>query len=211
MARKKGGGGKLNRSEIIQARLDPKLHMAAEILARSQRRTLSSLIETLIEDAIKKNTIPAVVSHNTQIDVFLEKSPVRQEITVKEAADLIWSAEEADRFVMLALILPDFLTVDEDELWFHIKTIAYFWAHFPIDLVSKSGRVLDQQTWPLTNQQGIVKERIREHWPFLKDILEGKETIENLRMLSYKFPEGPLVEKPKDYPHDIKRIDYSVD
>ena len=44
MGRKKGGGGKLNRSEIIQARLDPKLHMAAEIMARAERRTLSSFI-----------------------------------------------------------------------------------------------------------------------------------------------------------------------
>lgn len=51
MGRKKGGGGKLNRSEILQARLNPKLRLGAEIMVRSQRRTLSSLIETLIEAA----------------------------------------------------------------------------------------------------------------------------------------------------------------
>lgn len=211
MARKKGGGGKLNRSEIIQARLDPKIHMAAEILARSQRRTLSSLIETLIEDAIKNTKIPAVISHNTQIDVFLENSTERQEITIKEAVDIIWSPEEADRFAMFALVLPDLMTTDEDFLWFHIRTIFYFWSHVPINVVSKSGRVLDQQTWPLTNQQGLVKERLREHWPFLKDILQGKESIEDFRSLSKELPEGPLVDKPNDFPHDIQRIDYSVD
>lgn len=53
----KGNGGKLNRSAIIQARIDPKLHMAAEIMAHYERRTLSSLIETLILKAIEKYKI----------------------------------------------------------------------------------------------------------------------------------------------------------
>ncbi|OGT38347.1 MAG: hypothetical protein A3F11_05845 [Gammaproteobacteria bacterium RIFCSPHIGHO2_12_FULL_37_14] len=212
MARKKGGGGKLNRSEIIQARLDPKLHMAAEIMARCERRTLSSLIETLIEEAVEKYKVPAVPTHNAQINMLLDKSPEREEITIKSAVDMIWSPEEADRFAMFALVLPDLLTANENELWFHLRTITYYWAHFPINLVSMSGKVLDeQQTWPLINQQGIVKERLREHWPFLKDILEGYRTFEDLRIMSYSLPDGPIIEKPEDYPLEIKRINYLVD
>lgn len=212
MARKKGGGGKLNRSAIIQARLDPKLHFAAETLARSQRRTLSSLIEALLEEAIRKTKIPAVMNHNTQIDVILENSTERQEVTVKQAVDVIWSHEEADCFAMFAFVLPDLMTADEACLWLHIKSITYFWKHFPINLVSKSGQVLKKKdAWPLTNSQGLVKERLREHWPFLKDVLSGIKSMEDFRILSYDFPEGPMIEKPKDYPHDIKRVDYSAD
>lgn len=55
--RKKGGGGKLNRSKIIQARLTPDLHKAAEEMARQQRRTLSSFVEMLVEaEAIRQQS-----------------------------------------------------------------------------------------------------------------------------------------------------------
>ena len=52
--RAKGAGGKLNRCMIIQARLDPELHDAAEMMARKQRRTLSNFIEILIEEEVKR-------------------------------------------------------------------------------------------------------------------------------------------------------------
>lgn len=41
MARKKSG--KLTRTEVVPVRFDPKLKMAAELLAARERRTLSSL------------------------------------------------------------------------------------------------------------------------------------------------------------------------
>lgn len=53
--RRKGGGGKLKRCNIIQARVDDELHKAAEMMARSHRRTLSSFIEMLIEAEVKRN------------------------------------------------------------------------------------------------------------------------------------------------------------
>lgn len=54
VTRAKGGGGKLNRCMIIQARLDPKLHEVAEMMALKQRRTLSNLIEILIENEAER-------------------------------------------------------------------------------------------------------------------------------------------------------------
>ena len=50
---KKGGGGKLSRSETVTVRLDPKLRFAAELAARKHRRTLSSFIEWAVEESVK--------------------------------------------------------------------------------------------------------------------------------------------------------------
>lgn len=52
--RNKGGGGKLNRCMVIQARLDPELHAAAVIMAQRYRRTLSSFIEMLVKTEADK-------------------------------------------------------------------------------------------------------------------------------------------------------------
>ncbi len=54
MAKKrKGGGGKLSRSEVVTVRLDPKLRFAADLAARKQRRTLSSFIEWAVEKTVQ--------------------------------------------------------------------------------------------------------------------------------------------------------------
>ena len=56
-ARRTKGGGKLNRSVIIQSRLDPELHEIAEMMAKKQRRTLSNFIEILIENEARRANI----------------------------------------------------------------------------------------------------------------------------------------------------------
>ena len=51
--KKKGGGGELNRSEIVQTRLSPQLKFLAEIAAHNDKRTLSRLIEAAVEMYLK--------------------------------------------------------------------------------------------------------------------------------------------------------------
>ena len=97
--KRRGGGGKLARSETVTVRLDPKLRYLAELAARKQRRTLSSFIEWAIEENLK---------------------------TTSEAADL-WDVDEPDRFAKLALRYPDMLTHDEQVLWKLIRENGYLW------------------------------------------------------------------------------------
>ena len=202
---KKGAGGKLNRSEIIQARLNPKLRFIAEIMARQQRRTLSSLIESLIEDAAESYKIPLMLSEKSQTDRYLLGKRKYQKISMKAAADLVWSLEEADRFAALALFFPDLLTPEEEELWGFIVYTPYFWAHFEINVESKSGKVLDKEFWPLVDHHGLIREHLREHWPLLQAILNGEEQAEKLKQL--KLPPGKIVKKPDYYPYPIKMVD----
>ena len=91
--RKRGGGGKLSRSETVTVRLDPKLRYPAELAARKQRRTLSSFIEWAIEENLKQ--------------IYLEERLDALSIA-SESADL-W--DEADRFAKLAFRYPQMLTL----------------------------------------------------------------------------------------------------
>jgi hypothetical protein len=108
VAKKKVGGGKLSRSEVVTIRLDPKLKFAAELAARKQRRTLSSFVEWTIEEAISR----VGVTSNENMNHVMAK---------------VWDVEEADRFVKLALNFPELLTYDEERLWKIIMEHSAFW------------------------------------------------------------------------------------
>lgn len=207
MARRKGGGGKLNRTEILQARLTPKLHLAAEILARSQRRTLSSLIETLIEAATVNCKIPAVTSDDSQLDVYLTGKRKTRNLTIKEIIDQLWTSEEADRFATFAFCLPDLLSPEELALWEVIISTPYFWDHFLVNVETKTGRLLEKQLQPIINQRGLIKERLREYWPLLKEILEGKKSLTDFQQLI--LSDGRVV-VDSDYPYAVKRVKYDA-
>ncbi len=101
MAAKKGGGGKLTRSETVTVRLDPKLKYLAELAARKQRRTLSSYIEWVIEESLK--------------DIYIKQEGV--DACLGEWANELWDVDEADRFCLLALNFPDLMTHEEQVMW----------------------------------------------------------------------------------------------
>lgn len=207
--KKKGGGGKLNRSEILQARLNPKLRLAAEIISRHQRRTVSSLIEVLMEEAMVRHKVPVLSTPAAQVKANLLGKMKAQQLSVKEVIDRIWSSEEADRFAGFALFIPELLTPEEDKVWEVITYTPYFWEHFEIRVENKAGKLLDKEPWPVINHKGLIYEHLREHWPLINSILEGKSDIQKLKNL--KLPIGRMVKKPEDYPYPIKKVAPSHD
>lgn len=116
MAEKKrrGGGGKLARTENVQVRLDPKLRFAAELAAGKERRTLSSFIEWAVERAVKEVSV-TVNSEN-------EKA-----ITAYDVAEDVWDIDESDRFVNIAWQYPGLLTYGEQKRWKFIFEKTEFW------------------------------------------------------------------------------------
>src|ERR1700730_8829890 len=81
--RKRGGGGKLSRSETVTVRLDPKLRYLAELAARKQRRTLSSFIEWAIEENLK--------------NIHLDDGSDSSKSIASQSAEL-WDVDAPDRF-----------------------------------------------------------------------------------------------------------------
>ena len=87
-------GPKLNRSETVVVRLDPRLRYLAELAARRQRRTLSSYIEWCV-------------------DLSLGNVSLAGERTVDEMQHELWDIDKDKRFYKLARLYPDLLTYDE--------------------------------------------------------------------------------------------------
>src|SRR5215467_4773736 len=107
--RPRGGGSKLNRTETVTIRLDPKLRYLTELAARKQRRTVSSFIEWAIEQAL---------SH-VELD---------DEKTVAQEAGILWDTDEAYRVSKLGLRYPALLTYDEQVLWKLIREYLGGWS-----------------------------------------------------------------------------------
>ena len=104
--KRKGGGGKLTRTETVTVRLDPKLRYLAELAARKQRRTLSSYIEWAIEDSLK--TVMLFQGNSYEND---------PPATVADEVSRLWDVDQSERFVRLAIAYPELMTHEEQEVW----------------------------------------------------------------------------------------------
>ncbi len=105
-SKRKGGGGKLSRSETVTVRLDPKLRYLAELAARKQRRTVSSFIEWAVEHSFSEVYLYQGTGYNGD-----------DSVTVQHEAARLWDIDDAERFVRLAILYPDLLTHDEQVRW----------------------------------------------------------------------------------------------
>lgn len=147
---RKGGGGKLSRTEVVTVRLDPKLRFAAELASRKHRRTLSSFIEWAVEKAVKETNI------------ILENGI---HLTADEVIQKIWDVDEAERFVKFASLYPSLLTHDEEVLWKFICELQFLWQ--PTEDLQKD---LDVRK----DFQSINYEILNWHFEDFKKIVDGK-------------------------------------
>ena len=143
--KRKGGGGKLARSETVTVRLDPKLRYLAELAARKQRRTVSSFIEWAVEESLK--------------GVHLDNTT-----TLADVATNLWDVDEPDRFAKLALAYDYMLTHEEQILWKLICENGYLWR----------GKYDSNDEWAWTIRSvGLCFDRLREHWETFKAVANG--------------------------------------
>ncbi|MBV9881620.1 MAG: hypothetical protein JO276_01270 [Sphingomonadaceae bacterium] len=159
----KKGGAKLNRSETVTVRLDPKLNYLCELAARAQRRTKSSFIEWAVADALRSVSLPEVVE--------TEDFGSEREVSIQEKASQLWHVDESDRVAALALTAPALLTHEEQLIWRLIRENGYLWR----------GRYDKQGEWSWTIGEGnLVKERLRENWDIFKEVALGERPKEDL-------------------------------
>lgn len=144
--KRKGGGGKLTRSETVTVRLDPKLRYLAELAARKQRRTLSSYIEWAIEDSLKTVTLYQGNGYNGD-----------HTMTVADEATRLWDVDPAERFVRLAVFYPELLTHEEQELWKLLQDSQL--------LQPAQSRRNGRLEWDLSVLEDKVFPAVRSRWP----------------------------------------------
>lgn len=155
---RKGGGGKLSRSETVTVRLDPKLRYLAELAARQHRRTLSSYIEWSIEISLDRTCIADSI----------------HEPSVKSESEHLWDVDDADRFAKLALRHPQLLTHEEQVRWKLIRENGYLWR-------GGYDRPDSEWTWAVS-ESTLIFPRLREHWEafcLVADGSVGREILPN--------------------------------
>jgi hypothetical protein len=160
--KRRGGGGRLSRSETVTVRLDPKLRYLAELAARKQRRTLSSFIEWAIEESLK--------------NVHLDDRPNSRSIATQSSE--LWDVDEPDRFAKLALRYRDMLTHDEQVLWKLVIENGYFW-----DRDFEGGWKCDYGS--------LSFGKLRQYWETLNSVAQGQSAKSVLPDWSNDVPRSP--------------------
>jgi len=162
-AKKKGGaGGNLSRSEVVTVRLDPKLKFAAELAARKQRRTLSSLIEWTIEQSLRRIIVGEKITDESGHEV---------EINALEAMSEVWDIYEPERFVKFAEKFPDLLNYREERLWKVIRDNSRFWTYLDSRYKEKIDKHIDFK-WEATSGN-LARDEINKYWDTLNEIADG--------------------------------------
>jgi hypothetical protein len=152
MARRKGGGSTLKRTEVIQVRLDPRLRYAAEVAARQHRTTLSSYIERAVAKAVNAETVyPASV--------------MDEPIPLEEIVHRTWDVAEADRFVLFANLCPALLNIEEQQIWKEIRERPELWKDH------QARPATGPQKAPLDTEQ-FDFQKLRKEWQSLRASVE---------------------------------------
>jgi hypothetical protein len=147
---RRGGGGKLSRSETVTVRLDPKLNYLCELAARAQRRTKSSFIEWAVDHALESVIVPGT-------------SPQQ---SIADLVTALWDVEEADRLAMLAFTAPFLLTHEEQVLWKLVEGNGLLWRGNYSD-------VTDEWCWTPIDRH-LRWDKLREHYATFKEVAEGQ-------------------------------------
>lgn len=149
---RKESGGKLNRSETVTVRLDPKLRYLADLASRKQRRTLSSFIEWAVEASLREVKLYHGSNYNDDHD-----------ISVDEESSQLWDVDDSERFARLAIKYPELLTHQEQEIW---KLLLDSGLLSPARSRNYSGMV----EWNWGVLEDTVFPMLRRHWPELMSV-----------------------------------------
>ena len=161
--KRKGGGGKLARTETVTVRLDPQLRYFIELAARKHSRTVSSYIEWKLKSSLDTEDVRPVFT----------PAHIAAPETLGTEAEYLWDVDEADRFAKLALRYPQLLTHEEQVRWKLIRDNGSLWKG------KFSGGYDSEWTWTV-GEQSLIFERLREHWTAFCAVAAtgtGRETL----------------------------------
>ncbi len=95
-------------AEVLTVRLSPKMKFGLELLSRKQHRSLSAIVQHLLDRELREN-LKVTKDVGDNIEGWREEH-VR-------LLDLVWDPYEPDRLVKLGMHSPDLLDVDEELKW----------------------------------------------------------------------------------------------
>ena len=168
---RKGGGGKLSRSETVTVRLDPKLRYLAELAARLHRRTLSSYVEWAIKESLDSATVEPI---------GVDQQGVRY--SIGHESEYLWDVDEADRFAKLALRYPHLLSHEEQVRWKLIRECGYLWRG------NYGPPPAQEWRWQVV-EDSLCFDRLRDKWELFCAVADGDK-------LATELPTWPKTSRP---------------
>jgi len=197
---KKGHGGKLNRSEIVHLRLNPKMRYALELMARSDNRTVSSLLENLVTQAVKSTNIKILPpAPRCQLPLMPTDDRLKS-VSLSEALSYVWDTNEMRRAVLMGLYFPHLLTTEEEVIWNCIRLTDYFWAFYTADEVhEKTGKPLGKRLMKVHSIEGILWNHINEYWDLLKKISDYAAFQEEILPKGIYNKPGKIITPPDGF------------
>jgi len=171
--RPKLSGGRLNRSETVSVRLDPKLNYLCELAARAQRRSKSSFVEWAIENSLASVIVPGTA------ESFADDNR-----SIAALAEELWDTDEPDRLVMLAFNAPALMTHEEQVIWKLVRENGFLWKG------SYENKPDGQWTWRV-QPISLNKERLRHHWEVFVDVATGEKDTTALPTWTKTNPNPP--------------------
>ncbi len=95
-------------AEVLTVRLSPKMKFGLELLSRKQHRSLSAIVQHLLDRELRENLTVAKDVEDDMRGWHVEHVRI---------LDLVWDPYEEDRLVKLATHSPDLLDLDEELKW----------------------------------------------------------------------------------------------
>ena len=117
-------------SQILTVRIDSKLRYAAELAARRQRRTLSSFIQSALEQATREVTLAF------ELDIDMEN--MGKKPSAYEFAERSWDVNGLSRLFYLAAAYPHLLDHKEEILWSYYREFRGLGGRYDPKLVTET-------------------------------------------------------------------------
>lgn len=137
--------GEVTRSETLAIRLDPRTRYMLELASRIQHRTLSSVVEWMINNSLK--------------DIM-----VNEKESLANAQNQLWDIDESDRLLKLAFNYPSLLSFDEQKMWKLIREHGHFWKGEYVE--RDNGK---EWVW-MPIEETILADRVRGCWEEIKHL-----------------------------------------
>ena len=98
--------------------------------------------------------------------ICLRENHYGESISLADEKINLWDVEEADRFVILALMYPEMLNHHEQILWKLIRENEFLWR-------GKKDSITKCWTWKI-QKETLILERLREHWVTFNKVAKGE-------------------------------------
>ena len=141
-------------SQVLTIRIDSKLRYAAELAARRQRRTLSSFIQSALEQATRDVTL--------DFELRTDMENMGKKPSAYEFAERSWDVNGLSRLFYLAAAYPHLLDHKEEILWSYYREFRGLGGRYDPKLVTETEQL------ELLKERQQVNEQLKRFVDWLK-------------------------------------------